>query len=78
MNFRSEVKSMKIKALETFETVRISKGFSKRSLARAMGVNQSVVSDIESGHYVRPATARKACEALGEPISKLFILKEDN
>jgi DNA-binding XRE family transcriptional regulator len=69
---------MKIKALETFEAIRITKGFSKRSLARTMGVNQSVVSNIESGHYVRPATAKKACEALGEPISKLFFLKEDN
>lgn len=67
---------MKIKAKETFETIRISKGFSKRSLARAMGVNQSVVSSIEAGHAVRPATAKKAVEALEEPFNKLFIIED--
>lgn len=67
---------MKIKALKTFEMTRVSKGFSKRSLARTMGVNQSVVSSIESGHAVRPETAKKAVEALKEPFNKLFKVQD--
>lgn len=67
---------MKVKANENFKNIRILKGFSIQGLARAMNVNASVVFKIEKGKYLRPATAKKACEALEEPFNRLFIIEE--
>lgn len=67
---------MKIKAIENFKNIRIIKGYSIQGLARAMKVNASVVFCIEKGNAVRPATAKKACEALEEQFDNLFIIKD--
>lgn len=68
---------MKIQARAAFTTTRIHKGLSSTGLAEAMKVSTSVVHGIEHGRNVRPATAKKACEALNEPFEALFIIKED-
>lgn len=67
---------MKIKAREEFPAIRIKKGFSINGLARAMGVNASVVFGMEKGSSVYPSTSKKACTALGEPFETLFIIEE--
>lgn len=70
-----------VRAREDFPIIRIKHGYSINELARRMGVNPSVVFSIERGNGVRPATAKKAVEALGEPFDKLFNIidkiKED-
>ena len=40
-----------------------------------MEVNVSVVSKMEKGQPVRPATARKACTALHEAFETLFTIE---
>lgn len=67
---------MKIKANEHFKSIRILNGYSIQGLARAMKVNASVITRIEQGKHLRPATAKKACEALEEPFNRLFIIEE--
>ena len=68
---------MKIKARENFTDIRIRKGFSITGLAKAMKVNASVVFNMEKGRRgVRPATARKVCEALNEDFDTLFIIED--
>ena len=67
---------MKITANENFKSLRIEKGYSIQGLAREMKVNASVVFKIEKGNPLRPATAKKACDALQEPFNKLFIIEE--
>ncbi len=68
---------MKVKARDTFSAIRIRKGYSIAGLAKEMGVNPSVAFNVEKGNNIRPATAKKACEALSEPFEALFIIKED-
>lgn len=68
---------MRIQARTTFITTRVHKGLSITGLAEAMKVSTSVVHGIEHGRNVRPATAKKACEALNEPFEALFIIKEN-
>ena len=67
---------MKIKANENFKNIRVLNGYSIQGLAREMKVNASVVFKIEQGKNIRPATAKKACEALEEPFNRLFIIEE--
>lgn len=67
---------MKIRARETFTDIRIRKGYSITGLAKAMKVNPSVVFNLEKGGGVRPATARKASEALNEDFDTLFIIED--
>lgn len=67
---------MKIRANESFKSIRILNGYSIQGLAKAMHVNASVVFNIEKGKYLRPATAKKTCEALEEPFNRLFIIEE--
>ena len=66
---------MKIKARTDFSEMRIKKGYSITGLAQVMKVNPSVVFHMERGNSVRPATAKKACEALNEPFENLFIIE---
>ena len=65
-----------VRAREDFPTIRIKHGYSINELARRMGVNASVVYSAERGNGVRPATAKKAVEALGEPFENLFDIIE--
>ena len=65
---------MKIKAIDSFTTYRIKKGYSINSLAEVMDVNPSVVYRMEQGKFIRPITARKVCDVLKEPFEKLFII----
>lgn len=67
---------MQVKAKESFKTIRITKGYSIQGLARVMGVNPSVVFSIEKGNAIRPATAKKACDALEEVFETLFIITD--
>ncbi len=67
-----------VRAREDFPIIRIKKGFSLNELARRMGANPSVVYSIEKGNGVRPATAKKAVEALGEPFENLFNIIDNN
>lgn len=67
---------MKIKARETFTDIRVRKGYSITGLAKAMKANPSVVFKMERSGGVRPATARKACEALNEDFDTLFIIED--
>lgn len=67
---------MKIKARETFTDIRIRKGYSITGLAKAMKTNASVVFNLEKGGGIRPATARKASEALNEDFDTLFIIRD--
>ena len=66
---------VQIKARTDFSEVRIKKGYSITGLAKAMKVNPSVVFHLEHGNSVRPATAKKVCEALNEPFENLFIIE---
>lgn len=67
---------MKIKAKKSFAKLRVKKGLSINQLAKLMEVNQSVVSKMERGLTIRPATARKACIALNESFETLFVIEE--
>ena len=66
---------MVIKARKSFALCRVKKGYSITGLAKKMKVNPSVVFNMENGKNVRPATAKKACEALNEPMDTLFIIE---
>ncbi len=67
---------MRIIAKETFGRTRIIKGYSIQRLARTMGVNPSVVFNIEKRKPVRPETAKKTCEVLGLEFDQLFTVEE--
>ena len=67
---------MKVIAKKEFSIIRIKKGFSLTQLAEQMEVNPSVVSKMEKQQPVRPATAKKACEALNESFETLFIIRD--
>ncbi len=66
---------MTIRAREDFSLTRIKKGFSITGLAKAMKVNPSVAFMVEKGHSIRPATAKKACDALRMKFEDLFIIE---
>ncbi len=68
---------MRIVVTKDFVKIRISKGLSLTELANRMHVSSSVVYNMEQFNNVRPATAQKACKALGEPFNNLFIIVED-
>lgn len=68
---------MKIKAKETFTSIRVHKGYSINGLARVMEVHPSVVWSIEKGNGLRPTTAKKACLVLGKEFDELFIIEND-
>lgn len=67
---------MKLTATKEFSAIRIKKGLSLTKLAKLMEVNPSVVSKMEKQQPVRPATAKKACEALSEPFETLFTIEK--
>lgn len=67
---------MTIRAREDFNLTRIKKGFSITGLAKAMKVNPSVAFMVEKGHSIRPATAKKACDALQLSFEDLFIIED--
>ncbi len=73
---RKEVRTLKITSHAAFKAIRAEKGFSITGLARAMQVSPSVVFNIEHGKNIRPATARKACEALGVTFDMLFTIAD--
>jgi len=64
-----------VRAREDFPIIRIKKGFSLNELARRMGANPSVVYSIEKGNGVRPATAKKVCDALQMGFEDLFVIE---
>lgn len=66
---------MKLVAKKEFQTIRIKKGLSLSELSNQMEVNVSVVSKMEKGQPVRPATARKACVAINEAFETLFTIE---
>ena len=66
---------MKLKAKKEFQAIRIKKGLSLSELANQMGVNASVVTRMEKGQPVRPATAQKVCAALNETFETLFTIE---
>ena len=66
---------MKLIAKKEIQTIRIKKGLSLSELSNQMEVNVSVVSKMEKGQPVRPATARKACTALHEAFETLFTIE---
>lgn len=68
---------MKLIAKKEFQTIRIKKGLSLSELSHQMEVNVSVVSKMERGQPVRPATARKACMALDETFETLFTIEDE-
>ncbi len=65
-----------VRAREDFPIIRIKRGYSLNELARRMGANPSVVYSIEKGKGVRPATAKKACDALQMSFEDLFIIED--
>lgn len=66
---------MKLIAKKEIQAIRIKKGLSLSELANRMEVNVSVVSKMEKGHPVRPATAKKTCAALNETFESLFVIE---
>lgn len=66
---------MKLKAKTELQTIRIKKGLSITQLAKQMQVKPSVVSRMERGQTVRPATAHKVCMALNESFETLFTIE---
>lgn len=68
---------MKLIAKKEFQTIRIKKGLSLSELSHQMEVNVSVVSKMERGQPVRPATARKTCMALDETFETLFTIEDE-
>lgn len=67
---------MKLKVRKEFQAIRIKKGLSLSELANKMEVNTSVVTRIEKGQPVRPATAQKVCAALNETFETLFTIED--
>lgn len=67
---------MTIKAKEDFSLTRIKKGFSITGLAKKMKVNPSVALALERGRSIRPATAKKACDALQMSFEDLFTIED--
>ncbi len=65
-----------VRAREDFPIIRIKHGYSINELARRMEVNPSVVYSIEKRNGVRPATAKKACDALQLNFEDLFIIED--
>lgn len=65
-----------VRAREDFPIIRIKHGYSINELARRMGVNPSVVFALEKGNSVRPATAKKACDALQMSFEALFTIED--
>lgn len=66
---------MKLIAKNELMTIRVKKGLSLTQLAKLMEVNVSVVFKMERQQPIRPATAQKACKALGEPFDNLFVIE---
>lgn len=64
------------KSKEDFCLTRIKKGFSITGLAKAMKVNPSVAFMVERGRSVRPATAKKVCDAMRLNFEDLFIIED--
>lgn len=55
------------------QAIRERTGLSQTDLAKATGVSQGRISEIESGSLnVRPATARSLADALGVPLAALI------
>lgn len=67
---------MTIRAKEDFGLTRAKAGYSITGLAKAMKVNASVAFMLERGNNVRPATAKKACDALQMKFEDLFIIED--
>ncbi len=65
-----------VRAREDFPIIRIKHGYSINELARRMEVNPSVVYSLEKRYGVRPATAKKACDALQLNFEDLFIIED--
>jgi transcriptional regulator with XRE-family HTH domain len=59
--------------LETLRRIRTMRGMNQVELARASGVAQNTISEIETGRReARPATLRKLADALGVEIADFF------
>lgn len=67
---------MTIRAKANFSLTRIKKGFSITGLAKKMKVNPSVALALERGRSIRPATAKKACDALQMSFEDLFTIED--
>lgn len=67
---------MTIRAREDFSLARVKAGYSITGLAKAMKVNPSVALMLERGNNIRPATAKKACDALQMKFEDLFIIED--
>ena len=68
---------MVILAKKELRGYRIRAGFSIEGLAREAGVNPATISYIENGkRNPSPATAKKICDALGQPFDVLFEIRE--
>lgn len=69
---------MRIYAKKDMVRYRLIAGFSIEELAQKAGVNQATISYIENQkRSPSPATAKKICEALGQPFNILFEIKEE-
>ncbi|TDF95888.1 helix-turn-helix domain-containing protein [Paenibacillus piri] len=59
-----------------FMKARIVKGLSQRDLAKQSGLSPSYISLLErSVKSVGPATAKRLCELLEQPLDSLFIIE---
>lgn len=71
---------MKIKAKkESIQIEMIKKGFNQKSLSKAIGIHQSVVSNFLSGRSAISAiNAKKMLLILGEEFDDLFYIEKNN
>jgi DNA-binding XRE family transcriptional regulator len=65
-----------IKVSENFMILRIKKGLNKLALAKAAGVNHSVIIRAERGNAVTPKTALLICKALDCCFEDAFVLEK--
>lgn len=61
---------------QAFVRARIIKGMSQRDLARETGLSPSYISLLErSVKTVGPATAKRLCDLLEQPLDELFMIE---
>lgn len=69
-----EVTHIMIKAAKNLTVIRVKKGFNKSDLARAAGINHSVVVKAEQGENISPKSAHLICQALECSFDDAFII----
>ena len=63
---------MKIRT-ERIQAARLSKGWTRKNLARAIRCSEATISRLEMGKHLRPGTLYSVCRELGITIESVLI-----